>query len=411
MLDVLVPLVNALIWATVVLKVRDLRRSPDNLALRSLWLSYLMLAVALTIFQPQVYVAINHAAGVPNLAEVLARSLVLIAGCAAQSMLLYLTHSRPSADVHLRHRIRILVPALVAMGLLFALAPVDQETQRFTSTYAGDPYVTGYLAVFLCYLAFALIDVIRLCWRYAPLADRELLGMGLRIVATGCGLGLAYIAHKGIYLGIRAAGGSASTEAEATVARLLALAGLTLIIVGTTLPAWGPRLRPLALHRWFRAYIAHQRLYPLWSALYRSTPEIALDPPRSRLRDALDVRDIDFRLYRRVIEIRDGRLALRPYLCPDVRAGVAPELASSRLDAVDELAAVEARAVTEALRAKREGRPGQAGVRPDAPTGSADLYGEVAWREKVARSFAEETARRPTRRGAKEWKPASSVRS
>ncbi|MDP9417168.1 MAG: hypothetical protein M3P48_04905, partial [Actinomycetota bacterium] len=254
-------------------------------------------------------------------------------------------------------------------------------------------------------------DVIRLCWRYAPLADRELLATGLRIVATGCALGLAYIAYKGIYLAIRAAGGSASTEAEATVARLLALAGLTLIIVGTTLPAWGPRLRPLALHRWFRAYVAHQRLYPLWSALYQSTPEIALDPPRSRLRDALDVRDIDFRLYRRVIEIRDGRLALRPYLHPDGGVGVAPDLASRGLDDVDVLAAAEARVLAEALRSKREGRPGQAMARADAPSGSADLYGEVAWLEKVARSFAEETAPRATKRGANECKPASTVRS
>ncbi len=410
MVDVVVPLVNALIWATVVLKVRDLRRSPDNAALRSLWLSYLMLAVAVTVFQPSAYVAINDMVGVPNFAEVLARSLVLIAGCAAQSMLLYLTHSKPVARVRLRQRIRILVPALVVMAVLFGLAPVDQETQRFTSTYAGDPFVTGYLAVFLCYLGFALIDLIRLCWRYAPLADRELLGTGLRIVATGCALGLAYIAYKGIYLAVRAAGGSASTEAEATVARLLALAGLTLIIAGTTLPAWGPRLRPLALQRWFRAYMAHQRLYPLWSALYRSTPEIALYPPRSRLRDALNVRDIDFRLYRRVIEIRDGRLALRPYLCPDVRAGTAPDLACSRLDAVVELATVEAQALTEALRAKREGRPARPGVRADASTDSADLYGEVAWLEKVARSFAEQNAPRATRRGAEEWKPASSVR-
>jgi hypothetical protein len=237
------------------------------------------------------------------------------------------------------------------------------------------------------------------------------LATGLRIVAGGCAFGLAYIAHKGIYLGLRTSGGSPSTEAESGVAMLLALAGLVLIIVGTTLPAWGPRLRPSALRRWFRAYVAHQRLYPLWSALYRSSPEIALDPPSSRLRDALDVRDIDFRLYRRVIEIRDGRLALRPYLCPDVRTKVAHDVAQSHLAAVDEFATVEARVLADALQAKREGRLGRAGVHAEEPMGSSDINGEVSWLEKVAHLFTNVTATQSMRTGADEWKPTSGVRS
>lgn len=411
MVDLLVRLVDVLIWVTVILKVPDLRRSPGNLALRSLWLSYVMLALALTVFLPSVYRALSDAVDVPNVAEPVGRSLILGAGCAAQSMLLYLTHSESAAGARLRRRIWVLLPSLVTMNVFFVLAPVDRETLRFTITYVGDPFVTGFLVVFLGYLGFALVDVIRLCWRYAPLADRELLATGLRIVAGGCAFGLAYIAHKGIYLGLRTSGGSPSTEVESGVAMLLALAGLVLIIVGTTLPAWGPRLRPSALRRWFRAYVAHQRLYPLWSALYRSTPEIGLDPPSSRLHDALDFRDIDFRLYRRVIEIRDGRLALRPYLCPDVRTEEADDVAPSHLDAVDELAEVEARVLADALQAKLKGRLGKTAVRGDEPLGSDDIYGEVAWLEKVARRFTEEAAPRSTRRGADEWRPASGMRS
>jgi hypothetical protein len=41
-------------------------------------------------------------------------------------------------------------------------------------------------------------------------------------------------------------------------------------------------------------------------------PEIALLPPRPPLIELLDPRDVDFRLRRRVIEIRDGLLDVRP---------------------------------------------------------------------------------------------------
>jgi hypothetical protein len=58
---------------------------------------------------------------------------------------------------------------------------------------------------------------------------------------------------------------------------------------------------------------------PLTSGTLREiNPEIALDPAPSGFRDTLRIRDLDFRLYRRIIEIRDGRLALRPFLDADV---------------------------------------------------------------------------------------------
>ena len=54
-------------------------------------------------------------------------------------------------------------------------------------------------------------------------------------------------------------------------------------------------------------------LYPLWTDLLRDVPQVALEPPASRWRDRLQVRDLEFRLYRRVIEIEDCLCALDRY--------------------------------------------------------------------------------------------------
>ncbi|MFD0573204.1 DUF6545 domain-containing protein [Kitasatospora gansuensis] len=69
--------------------------------------------------------------------------------------------------------------------------------------------------------------------------------------------------------------------------------------------------------RWVRAWTAYWRIGPLWTALHRAVPEIALSTPTTRLRPAFP-RGAEFALYRRIIEIHDGLLALRPYVHPGV---------------------------------------------------------------------------------------------
>jgi len=80
------------------------------------------------------------------------------------------------------------------------------------------------------------------------------------------------------------------------------------MVVGCTMPAWGPHIGIPALVIWLRRHRAHRHLYPLWRDLYQVNPEIALLRPLPRLIDALILYDLDFRLYRRVVEIRDGIL-------------------------------------------------------------------------------------------------------
>jgi len=67
----------------------------------------------------------------------------------------------------------------------------------------------------------------------------------------------------------------------------------------------------------------HRQLHPLWNALYRAMPEIALNPP-NRPERIFGFRAVDARrrLYRRVIEINDGLHQLQPYIEPTVRDAI-----------------------------------------------------------------------------------------
>ena len=111
-----------------------------------------------------------------------------------------------------------------------------------------------------------------------------------------------------------------------------------------------------ALYRWAERYRTCRRLYPLWRALCEANPGIALVPPMPVWRDALIVRDLGFRLYRRVVEIHDGRLELRRYM--DQRAvDYAHEQCRERgLDDQETAITVHAAGLACALQAQAQGR-------------------------------------------------------
>ncbi|WP_333770417.1 MAB_1171c family putative transporter [Streptomyces sp. IBSBF 2435] len=148
---------------------------------------------------------------------------------------------------------------------------------------------------------------------------------------------------------------------------------------GSTANRWPALLGPL---RWWRARRSYRALEPLWSALCTEVPEIALygDGTRGRTRP----RQATFALYRRVIEIRDAHLALRPYFDPG-----RPDPAAAGHPARE--AAREAAAITAALANRRNGRrpdaggPGSEPVRPWPVAGT--LAAETDWLLQVTHAF------------------------
>lgn len=378
--DGMVLLLALLFWTATAYKVRELRKRPAP-AQRSLTLTILSLAVAATFLVPVVHVCIGRLTGVANIAEPVARTAVLVAACAGQALVLRLTAEDGFSRMPVARRTAGVGVVVVGLWSLFIVAPVETSTIRFTSQFGSDPMVAAYLALALGYLAWALIDIRRGCRRYATEAS-GFLAQGLRLIGRGCLIGLMYIAVKGAALVALAVGSPLPVELEATVGRSLAVLAGTLVIVGSTLPATGPAVGSWL--SWLTAYRDLRRLYPLWIELVSVTPDIALDPAGSRLRDALRFRDLDMHVYRRVIEIRDGRLALRPYLDAAVEGSTRLRMREAPDREAD--AAVEAymlRAAAEAARAHR--RPVQ--VAEGQGFVGRDLEDELSWFSLVARCY------------------------
>ena len=223
--------------------------------------------------------------------------------------------------------------------------------------------------------------------RYAHIARRPYLRLGLRLVSVAGCVGFVYFAHWGLPPVLRLF----HVPVPAFLAaqwRLLSTIAVSLLIVGATIPQWGPWAGRWAPRRRLRQRRALRRLRPLWLDLTRSTPEIPLVPPSLRWRECLDARDLDFRLYRRVIEIRDGQLALLPFMDESVAATASRLGRASGLEGDELEAVVEASRVAAALDAKLSGqRPDGRRISVAPPLGGQDVSGEVAILERVAAAY------------------------
>ena len=134
--------------------------------------------------------------------------------------------------------------------VLFGLAPVDEETIQFMSTYATAPFILEYWLVFLGFLGVALVDIVRLDFAHSARAENPAVKLGLRTVALGGVVGLGYVANEGLYV--------LGAQVDATyllgdkdmVTTVLVAGGTSLMIIGSTMPAWGPVVGISAAARW-----------------------------------------------------------------------------------------------------------------------------------------------------------------
>ncbi|MFD0821504.1 MAB_1171c family putative transporter, partial [Micromonospora zhanjiangensis] len=343
-------------WLAFGYKLRDLRSDRDNRVLRAMVYAFGSFAAGVTLAILPLAAAVDTSTGLPNLAKVLAHAGVMSVAAQAEVLLLFL--ALPGERAAPRARLRLLMSAgayaaLVGLWLvtLAAGAPV-----ALTVEYARVPAVLAYLVVYLCVFVAYSADIARLCWRFARVAARPWLRRGLRVTAMGAVFGLAYCASKAGYLvGYRL---GAHPAGEQRVAAVLVTISALLMIVGLTLPAWGPAV-DLAL-TWSRRQVAWRRLGPLWTAVTAAQPQLVLDDGVRRTGVAF--RDIDYALHRRITEIRDGRLALRPYIDERVTEAAAELLAGSGLPAAERAAVLEATMIAAGVRGLRTGTVAE---RPD----------------------------------------------
>lgn len=372
-------------WLAALYKLpRGRRTGPADWALAG---TLAALALGLTLKVPAVYKAVDSASGRTNLAQLPKDVSAVLSAFGTQVILLYLVHGAADAGARVRRRALIVAAAVLVMAVGFLLAVTGAEDPQFARQHAASSGLVEFFVVYLAYLAFAFADIVRLCTRFARLAGERLLATGLRLIAAGGAFGIAYVVASGLSLLAIARGRQSQGEGFNSASESLIILATLLVVVGSTMPSWGPRLglQPRASTRSARAQLA--QLEPLWLGLTAAVPDVVLDAaPGQRGRAGLQER-----LYRRVIEIEDARLSLRPLLTPVVHDAAVQVVASQSHEGETADAAVEGLVLAHIARSRHLlAARGHAVVPARRHDGVPDLEREAAWLGEVAATFTDE---------------------
>jgi hypothetical protein len=272
-----------------------------------------------------------------------------------------------------RHRVVAWAVQLASAAILLTAHPAWNNGTAVLHASAGRLLMAGDDALFTGYALYCLAVLGHVLVRHLRSAGRGLLRVGLLLALAAVVVGILWTLWSlddmvGVLAqGTQDGGEDTLSNALGTICVSLAVAAATVTLWSTTLAA------PL---RWLRAYRSHRDLEPLWSALHAQLPEIAL--PLADQSGRLPLWQAEFALYRRIIEIRDAQLALRPYAAPAAAAIGAPNDAER-----------EAEALAAALENHRHGR--RRTPAPGATSGLSPVPGtveaEAAWLGQVTRAF------------------------
>jgi hypothetical protein len=264
------------------------------------------------------------------------------------------------------------------------------------------PVAATYWVLLNVYLGLALATSAVVFWTIGTDVPPGMPRTALRAIAGGAGVlavdsffrsGVMVALGRGMTLDL------AALDPPATAVQATGV----LLMVGGGAVAAPPRTRAV-----LRAYRSLLILRPLWRAMRDAFPEVILFTPRWSVVALAGADEVHLRVYRRVIEIRDGMLALRAYLPPDSSPSTSTSHShfSGETDLSDfsDPAVVEAEAIVAALERRA------CGAEPFAVTGSWAPVGpetddEVAWLSRVSAAY-----RRVTRTGARIPRPSGSAR-
>jgi hypothetical protein len=362
-----------LVSAVVLLRISAVR-SPRQLPL---WLMLVVQDVGIIAGLPPVSAAINDVSGVPQLADLI-KGLCAVALATALLSLATHLHSAEREGPPPRRRLRFTLAAVTVSGQVacFCLAIGLHARLRpgFLSTPGEFSVVTAYWLFFLPYMITARFWSTILFWRTLPRVRSFLPRAGIFLLGLSTSVSLVYLGSRVFSLfSASAVLLDVSFYASATAFALLGLGG--------SLAALEPVRR--AILDWYHS----QLLYSLWHDLCAVVPQIALQPARGRLVDALTLRNNRLRLHRRLVEIRDGLLVLREWITPEDLEDIHGVVSETELGGDDAEAVITALWVRSALHARQKDLPRSPVMLDLVRRGGSDVRGELRWLLLLARAY------------------------
>ena len=396
----LYPVAALFAWMVVFAGLKQLPvivKQPSRLAT---WMLYLFFALIFTCGWAVVWDRLDAWTSLPESNTLIAMCLVVCYSASALALLQLWSYEPDQARQRVWVTVLAAVAVLVAMVVLFLRCDAAHHHQQsFEQWYGGSVEYEVYLLIYLTAYTAAEVEVIRLCRRYAKMITRSWLRSGLTTSAIGAAIGLLYTITR--LADITAALAGKDISRWENVAELGAGLGALLVMIGLTLHGWGPRVSVLAKRT--RRLVTYWRLRPLWARFYALDPSIAFDDQRGtgsgrlprRMRSVrLVLGDPEYHIARRVVEIRDGILTLRPYQDP-ASAQQARARYRDRGLVGDELeAAIIAAQIHAALDAREAASRREQPTSPAAGNAPDNLDAELAWLLKVTKHFTKQTETR-----------------
>ncbi|GLV73300.1 hypothetical protein Shyhy02_13020 [Streptomyces hygroscopicus subsp. hygroscopicus] len=363
-------------YAALVYRLFQIRRSRRETAYRTLVITLAL--QSLTFTMGAVAMGSDRFLGVGNLA-ILVMHLSAVAFCvSAQIILLRWATDAEEAGRKARYWLITGIGLTVLLTALFLVADGPGRPASDFNTGSGQPAVLTYLLVFMVSQAVPCVTILRQCGRYARMASKTSLRQALRLLSVAAVILFLYCAARVVNVLTAACG--IDIGAWTLAASVFSALGIVTLSLSLTISSWGASVTKLL--EWARGYRSYRALYPLWRDLYESSPDIVLEPPGA----GASVSDLDYRLHRRVIEIRDGWRELRPYI--DRTAGSGDGVRPGDSEETRQ-AFAEAAQIRQALHAKRTGTVpadnADTGDFEDRDTGN--FTAEVVWLTKVASAY------------------------
>ncbi|MGW1055206.1 MAB_1171c family putative transporter [Streptomyces sp. NPDC001118] len=370
-------------------KLPKLRISTQSATLCALCTYFLFNAVAylvdLEILRGWLVRAFNY----PNITIIIVQASVFVLTAAQQVSIVYMILPPEKAQRAARGQIIGFGIALAVLIALFAAMHPSKVSSTQETVYLNieDGNYALYMSYYLAICAIGRFQTVLFSFRYARTIRDFWLRLGMCCVAGGSALILVYCAVR--YWQILALHTDFIDRAPwKFLFWLIADIGTLLQMFGWTVPSWGPKLG--GLRSWLMNYRAYRRLGPLWRAIAQAAPEISLEPARHPMLDWIPPRSLDYRLYRRVIEIRDGQLIL---------ARMADPIAIHRLEQARRMeheALFEAALLKTALRGAA-GRPVHDGLLPNRRPADISLPQEIRQLTQISQAFRSLGSRRLSR--------------
>ncbi|MBF9132722.1 hypothetical protein I0C86_27755 [Plantactinospora sp. S1510] len=372
---------SALVFAAFLYKLGDLFADPRNPTRRALCAMLLIGSCTMLAVDPAWIAAVNRWTGVPNFAAVLAYCLIVAFAASIQIVLAFWRYSPATAWRRSRWWLLGYGTVIITMIVLFLLgnAPVERRVD-FDTYYARTPYISGLILCYLVAGSIAYGNILVATWQWSKVAGRPPLRRGLRLIVVSMSLALACLICK--LVAVFARWFSVDLDfLSSSVAPGLVVVAAGAFAVGCVFPVAGHRLAWLS--SWIRRFRSYRALFPLWNGLRAATPQIVAPIQ-------LPWWDLDLRITRRLAEIRDGILAVRPHINPAVAKTAMRHAQRSGVEGTDRDAAIEATCLKYAIMAKARGESFPQGTRQEdkRAAGGVDGMDELDWLVRVSRAYS-----------------------